>query len=114
MKALWMGILSIGLISGAPFLPDKVNAGEKYPNKPITLIMPLEAGSDGDINLRPLMEKASELMGKPIIVVNKPGAAQTIGYREINKAKPDGYTLGIGLLTLVTTKLQGLAPPRPS
>jgi tripartite-type tricarboxylate transporter receptor subunit TctC len=87
-----------------------VEAADKYPVKPITCILPYEAGADGDINTRPLVEKASALLGKPIIVVNKPGAGQTIGYRETYQAKPDGYTLGNGALSLVTTKLQGFYP----
>jgi tripartite-type tricarboxylate transporter receptor subunit TctC len=44
------------------------------------------------------------------VVVNKPGAGSTIGYYQIHDAKPDGYTIGMGTVTLVTNKLQGLFP----
>jgi len=70
----------------------------------------MEAGADADIYVRPLMDRASAMLGKPIIIINKPGAGQTIGYREIYQAKPDGYTIGLAVLTLVTSKLQGLFP----
>ena len=82
----------------------------EFPSKPITVIIPIEAGGDGDILTRPWMEKASALLGKPLIPVNKPGAGLTIGYREIYNAKPDGYTIGIANPTIVTARLQGFFP----
>ncbi len=87
-----------------------LRAAEKYPLKPITAFIPLEAGSDGDINMRPLMSKASDILGKPIMIVNKPGAACTLSYRELIAAKPDGYTIGSATGTIVANKLQGLMP----
>jgi tripartite-type tricarboxylate transporter receptor subunit TctC len=88
----------------------RVQAAETYPARPVTLIVPQEAGSDGDINNRKLMEIASPILGKPIIIVNKPGAGQVIGNRELFKAKPDGYTIGTGSATIILSKLQGLTP----
>ncbi len=85
-------------------------ASEGFPRRPLTYIVPLEAGSGGDIGARPIVEKVSSLIGQPIIVVNKPGGGSTIGYREVYGSKPDGYTIGLGTGTLVTNKLQGLLP----
>jgi tripartite-type tricarboxylate transporter receptor subunit TctC len=98
--ALW------SLIFGDNFLP----AATPYPVKPINLIIPVEAGSDADIVTRPLAQKASAILGKPIMIINKPGAGSTIGYREIHNAKPDGYTIGMATITLVSSKVQGLMP----
>jgi tripartite-type tricarboxylate transporter receptor subunit TctC len=83
---------------------------EKYPSKPITFIMSVEAGADGDVLGRPLLEKVSRILGQPITILNKPGAGSSIGYREIAQAKPDGYTIGWGSATIITNKLQGVSP----
>ena len=87
-----------------------VEAADPFPVKPISIIIPMEAGASADIIFRPLMEKASALLGKPILVVNKPGAGHTIGYREVYRAKPDGYTIGMASGSIITAKLQGLLP----
>ena len=62
---------------------------DKYPSKPITFIMAVEAGADGDVLGRPLMDRVARILGQPITVINKPGAGSSIGYREIHQAKPD-------------------------
>jgi tripartite-type tricarboxylate transporter receptor subunit TctC len=88
----------------------QIQAADKYPVRPITIIIPMEVGSDADIVSRPMMQKASEILGKPVVIVNKPGGGQTIGLREIYAAKPDGYTIGLGNLSVVLAKMQGLLP----
>jgi tripartite-type tricarboxylate transporter receptor subunit TctC len=85
-------------------------AAEKYPVKPIDFIVPLEAGSDGDVITRPVMQKVAQILGQPVMIVNKPGAGSSIGYREVQRAKPDGYTIGWGSVTLISNKLQGISP----
>ena len=87
MKSSSFIILSL-ILSGVLFLGNEIQAAEEYPVKPITFIVPLEAGSDGDILVRPLCQKASEILGKPIIIVNKPGAGSSIGFLEVHGAKP--------------------------
>jgi tripartite-type tricarboxylate transporter receptor subunit TctC len=86
------------------------NVLAEYPEKPITCIMPTEPGADQDIMVRKLLEKASPLLGKPIIGVNKPGAGQTIGYLEAYKAKPDGYTICAFTGSIITGRLLGFFP----
>jgi tripartite-type tricarboxylate transporter receptor subunit TctC len=107
MKRLLVPSLCVLLLLSST---GKIRAAGEYPVKPITCIIPMEAGADGDIIMRPLMEKAAAILGKPIMIVNKPGGGHTIAYREILKAKPDGYTIGTYAVTLVTNKLQGLLP----
>ncbi len=110
MKKVSIAILVLFFLFGGVIIDNGVRASEKYPVKPITCILAIEAGGDADVNARPVMERASAILGKPIIIVNKPGAGNTIGYREVYQAKPDGYTIGIATLSLVTVKLQGLFP----
>ena len=85
-------------------------SADVYPNKPITFILAVEPGSDGDVLARSLMERVSRILGQPVLILNKPGAGSVIGYREIYNAKPDGYTLGWTSATILTNKLQGLSP----
>ena len=103
------GLVAIFLVIGIA-AGNQIQAAAKYPVKPITMIIPMEVGSDADIIARPQMEKASAILGKPVVVVNKPGGGQTIGLREVFGAKPDGYTIGNGNLSIVLAKMQGLLP----
>jgi tripartite-type tricarboxylate transporter receptor subunit TctC len=84
-------------------------AKASYPDKPIKVIIGYEAGSSGDMVARalyPLMEKE---LGKPFLILNKPGAASSLAMREVMEAKPDGYTLGMSF-SIHTLKTQGLLP----
>ncbi len=87
-----------------------VRAAAKYPVKPIVFIVAVEAGADGDVLVRPIMQRVSQILGQPVVIVNKPGGGSSIGYRELHGAKPDGYTLGWGAATIITNKLQGISP----
>jgi putative tricarboxylic transport membrane protein len=109
MKRSFSIVLSVSLGLGFIALgtPD---AAEKFPVKPMEFIVPLEAGSDGDVIARPVMQKVSQILGQPVMIVNKPGAGSSIGYREVHRAKPDGYTTGWGSATLISNKLQGISP----
>jgi tripartite-type tricarboxylate transporter receptor subunit TctC len=108
---LSIGILSVLFVCESfVSLSNQIQAAEQYPVKPIICILPTDAGADGDILLRPLSQRVSALLGKPIIIVNKPGAAGNLGYREIRDAKPDGYTIGVGFTSLATNKLLGTLP----
>lgn len=69
------------------------HAQANYPVKPIRLIVPLAPGGGGDIVARQLAAGASEILGQPMVVDNKPGGSTIIGTSEAAKAAPDGYTL---------------------
>ncbi len=109
MKRILIAILSVWAYSGV-FSLGVAQAAEKYPVKPIEFIVAVEAGGDGAVLVRPLMQRVSQMLGQPIMIVNKPGGGSSIGYREIHSAKPDGYTLGWGSATIITNKLQGVSP----
>jgi len=66
----------------------------KYPNRPITYIVPIPPGTGTDLSVRLIAKEAKKYLGQPIVVVNKPGAALTIGTAAVASAKPDGYTIG--------------------
>lgn len=102
MKRMAMAVLGL-------CLPAMATAAS-YPVKPITCIVAVEAGADGDVLVRPILQRMSKQIGQPILVVNKPGGGSSIGYRQLHAAKPDGYTTGWGSATIITNKLQGVSP----
>jgi len=110
MKKLSIALMGLLFLFGWFDSGKQIGAAEHYPVKPITFIVPLEAGSDGDVLARPLCQKVSTLLGQPIVIVNKPGAGSSIGYRELYGTRPDGYTIGWGSATIIAVKLQGIFP----
>jgi len=70
-------------------------AAEDYPSRPIRFIVPFAAGGGTDIVARIIGQQLHALMGQPIVVENRPGAAGVIGADVVAKAAPDGYTIGM-------------------
>lgn len=67
---------------------------QNYPRRAVQLIVAFPAGGSTDVGARILAGMAEKDFGQPITVVNKAGAGGQIGFTEIARAKPDGYTLG--------------------
>jgi tripartite-type tricarboxylate transporter receptor subunit TctC len=80
-------------ILGVLLAASGVHAQQKYPTKPIRLIVPFPSGGQTDIVARILVQKLAESFGVPVIVDNRPGGGGTIGPESAVKANPDGYTL---------------------
>lgn len=76
--------------------PSVAQGAAAYPSKTITLIVPYAAGGSSDTRARQLGEKLATLLGKPVVVDNKPGGNGNIGTDAIARAVPDGHTIGIG------------------
>ena len=68
-------------------------AQDKYPSKPVTVVVPQAAGGANDAIARIVAQKLTELTGQSFVVENRPGAGGNIGTAYVAKAKPDGYTL---------------------
>jgi tripartite-type tricarboxylate transporter receptor subunit TctC len=78
----------------------QIASAQDWPNKTITAIVPLGAGSASDIIARVVMEQVGKQIGQTVVVENRPGAGGTIGANMVAKAAPDGYTVLIyGALT---------------
>ena len=76
---------------------------ETYPDKPVNVIIAYKAGGGTDVGARILMAEAQKNFPQTFVIVNKPGADGEIGYTELAKAAPDGYTIGfINLPTFVS------------
>src|SRR3954467_5191066 len=69
---------------------------QDYPTRPITLVVPYAAGGGNDVMARIVAEKMSRSLGQQIVIENKGGAGGSIATRQVAKAAPDGYTLGLG------------------
>jgi tripartite-type tricarboxylate transporter receptor subunit TctC len=66
---------------------------ERFPQRPIRVVVGYTAGGPLDIVVRPVGQKLSELLGQPVVIDNRPGANGNIGAAAVVKASPDGYTL---------------------
>jgi tripartite-type tricarboxylate transporter receptor subunit TctC len=67
-----------------------------YPNKPIRVLVPFVPGGNVDITARTIAPALGEVLGQPVIVENRPGAAGMLGAQAMLAAGPDGYTLMMG------------------
>ena len=73
-----------------------VNASDKWPVKPIKIIVPYAPGGGADAVIRVLTDRLGERLGQPVVVENRPGASGYIGAKAVASATPDGYTLLLG------------------
>ena len=65
---------------------------QEYPTKPVTLVIPFDAGGSHDLTARAVTSVAAEYLGQPILVQLKPGGGGAIAAEFVSKAAPDGYT----------------------
>jgi tripartite-type tricarboxylate transporter receptor subunit TctC len=82
------------LMSG--LLAPTVAYAQQYPSRNVSLIVPFAPGASADGIARIIGEELAQLLAKPVVVENRPGAGGTIGLRALAQSAADGYTLGIG------------------
>jgi tripartite-type tricarboxylate transporter receptor subunit TctC len=71
-------------------------AQDKYPAKPVKVVVPFGPGSATDIVMRIVGEQMRPILGQPLLIENKPGAFGILAIEEMARSRPDGYTLQIG------------------
>jgi tripartite-type tricarboxylate transporter receptor subunit TctC len=92
MKRLtWLLLSTLALAIGGPAL-----AQDKYPSKPVKIIVPYAPGGGTDITARIFGDHMKNSLGQQFVVENKPGAFGILAIEEMARSKPDGYTLMIG------------------
>jgi tripartite-type tricarboxylate transporter receptor subunit TctC len=77
-----------------------VAAADAYPMRPITIVVPFPPGGIADVTARPLAASMERMFKQPVVVTNKAGAAGAVGMQSVAIAKPDGYTLLLGLVSI--------------
>lgn len=83
-------LLGLGLASGSS---SRATAQAYFPKRAVRIVVPNPPGTMLDVIPRLIADKLSEKWGQPVIIENRPGAAQNIGADAVAKADPDGYTL---------------------
>ncbi len=81
------------LAARGPF--DGAVAQNKYPVRPVTIVLPFGAGGVGDVTARLVAGELSKKLGHPFVIENRPGAGGIVAARAVTNAAPDGYTLGL-------------------
>jgi tripartite-type tricarboxylate transporter receptor subunit TctC len=80
---------------GASTLAFHAHAQERYPSRPLTMVVPFAAGNVTDAIARMLGERLATALGQPVVIDNKPGASGGVGMAALGRAVPDGYTFGM-------------------
>ncbi len=105
MTKSWRKAAMIATAVAVGVLATPAIGQDRYPNKPIRLVVPFPAGGSTDIIGRLVAQKLSERLGQQVIVDNRGGAGGTIGTDNAAKSAADGYTL-----LLSTTSTLAVAP----
>jgi tripartite-type tricarboxylate transporter receptor subunit TctC len=82
-----------GVLGAALLLAASAATAEDWPTRPIRVISPFPAGSASDTVSRVVLDSVSQLVGQPMVIETKPGAGGIVGFADVAKADPDGYTL---------------------
>jgi len=95
MRVVTLGLLILMGFAGAP-----AQAQDKYPSKPVTILLGYPPGGSTDTTARALAPVLERILGQPVVIQNRPGAAALVGTMQVANATPDGYTI-----TVATTQL---------
>ena len=87
---------NVALCTAVAMLTAGSVLAQGYPNRPIRIVVPYPAGGATDQMARTIQGPMQEILGAPVIIDNKAGAAGIIGTDSVAKAAPDGYTLAFG------------------
>src|SRR5215471_16311972 len=95
MKRFGLGLALVCLALSAV----TVSAQDKYPSRPVKVIVPYAPGGATDITARLFGEQMRQSLGQQFVVESKPGAFGILAIEEMARSKPDGYTLMVGNVT---------------
>ncbi|HEX2829780.1 MAG TPA: tripartite tricarboxylate transporter substrate binding protein [Burkholderiales bacterium] len=86
-------------------------AADNYPARPIRIVDPFSPGGSTEAQARALAQKLNEAWGQPVVIDARPGAGSSLGSSVVAQATPDGYTLLMNNVGLVTSALLAKRPP---
>jgi tripartite-type tricarboxylate transporter receptor subunit TctC len=95
---------SIAVFTALVALVPATARAQAYPNRPITLVIPLPPGGTNDIMARAVADKLGAGLGQQVVIENRAaGGSGTVGTRQVAKSAPDGYTLLLGYTSTLAT-----------
>jgi len=97
IRALSGAIIAAVLVAGAV-----AASAQQWPTRPIRVVSPFPAGSASDTTARVVLDQLSQALGQPMVVEGRAGAGGTLGFADVAKADPDGYTLVTSSTSLAT------------
>ena len=89
------GLLASLVIALAALCSGAATAQDKWPSRPVTVIVPFAAGGNTDVMARIFAEHLGKRLGQQFVIENKPGAGGVTGLNAAAKAAPDGYTVAV-------------------
>lgn len=117
MKSLRMAMAGLCAIVAAGLQPGLSAAQQDFPSRSMQAVIGFPAGSGADIMCRTFTNRAQEMAGQSIVMVNKPGAFGSLSYAQVASSKPDGYTFlmaGNALMSASTSFVKNLPFDRNS
>lgn len=84
---------ALGAVAAAAGGPGLLQAQPRYPERPITLLVPFAPGGIADLSARAVAEQMTRTLGQPVVVDNKPSAGSIVASQAVATAKADGHTL---------------------
>lgn len=94
LNAGCLSLLCLGL--GMTHVLAQTQSADRYPSRPIRLVVPFGPGGPTDIAARTVGQKLGEALGQPVVIDNRAGAGGSVGSGEVARAAADGYTLLYG------------------
>jgi tripartite-type tricarboxylate transporter receptor subunit TctC len=106
------GLTAALITVAAAAIAGLAHAQEQFPTRPIQVIVPATPGGPVDTGVRMIEPALSAALGKPLVLLNRPGASGTLGMQDVATAAADGYTIGQGVNSIFTvTRISGTTVP---
>ncbi|HVU41743.1 MAG TPA: tripartite tricarboxylate transporter substrate binding protein [Xanthobacteraceae bacterium] len=101
-----------GFVLAMLALSPPAPAQERFPARPVQVIVPATPGGPVDTAVRLIEPALASALGSSVVLINKPGASGTLGMQAVASAAPDGYTIGQGVNSIFTiTRISGTHVP---
>lgn len=105
----WALVSAIAATIQIPGLPKYDAYAQTFPSRRIELVVPVAAAGGLDLHARILADQLSLQLGQPVVVLNRPGAAGTLGAANVAQALPDGYRILLQSVSSAAAVVQTMA-----
>ena len=112
-SALASATTGLAAMSAAGMLTEANAQNDRFPSRALTMVVPFPPGGVADTVGRPIAEAMSRALGQSVVVENRAGAGGAIGMSHVARAKPDGYTLLMALVSISTIPVADEVLGRP-